>query len=362
VWAPKWTTPARLALRDNGYEPVLLNGKIPLLKQWSTLSATAEDVAAWQTSYPGAINTGILTRHVPAVDIDVLDQEVGDIIHAWVRELIPSGTPELIRVGQSPKRAILFRCDKPFTKISTGKWVDGKEIEHQVEVLCLGQQIVVYGNHPNTGRAYVWIGARPGQTPRTSLPLLTPEAAQTLIDRARTLFQERGWQPKVRVTEPPRPESSTSARCALQFHAADCDEARVVDALSYINADDYWVWLYVGMALEHQFGERGRGLWEQWASQSKKYNFPHFDYTWKALGKRAGITIGTLFYYARRGGWAPSPTELQREAWRAAGRCIRREKMATALRTFFQWADHKGLERHAALRIFETIVDKELSK
>src|SRR5258708_25085801 len=141
VWDPKWTTPARLALLNNGYEPVLLNGKIPLLKQWSTFSATAEDIAAWEISYPGAINTGILTRHVPAVDIDVLDQEAGDIVHAWVWELIPSGTPELIRVGQSPRRAIIFRCDKPVAKVTTGKRADSPGTKQQVEALCRGQQI-----------------------------------------------------------------------------------------------------------------------------------------------------------------------------------------------------------------------------
>src|SRR5262249_2883455 len=187
TWNPKWTTHARLALLEKGFEPTPLSGKRPVLEGWQNLSATAEDIAAWNVSHPGATNTGILTRHTPAADIDVLNQEVGDIIHGWVKELIPPGSPELTRVGQSPKRAILFRCDKTFSKITTGKWTDGHGVEHQLEVLCNGQQIVAYGNHPDTGRAYVWLGARPGQTPRASLPLLTPEAAQALVDRAKVL-------------------------------------------------------------------------------------------------------------------------------------------------------------------------------
>jgi len=207
-WNPKWTPAARQALLKNGYEPTPLVGKRPVLDQWQNSRPTAQDIAAWERTHPNATNTGILTRLVPAVDDDVLDQEVADIIHGWIKELIPRGHPELLRIGRFPKRAILFRCDKPFSKISTGKWIDEKGIEHQLEILCDGQQLAVYGTHPDTNEAYLWPGARPGRTPRTSLPPLTPEAAQSLVNRAKALFQERGWRPKRERKEPPlRPRS-----------------------------------------------------------------------------------------------------------------------------------------------------------
>jgi hypothetical protein len=176
-----------------------------VLDQWQNSRPTAEDIAAWEQTHPNAINTGILTRFVPAVDDDVLDQKVADIIHGWVRELIPPDYPELLRFGRFPKRAILFRCDAPFPKVSTGKWVDEKDIEHQLEVLCDGQQIAVYGPHPDTHQPYAWPGARPARTPRTSLPLLTPEAAQALVNRAKVLFEKHGWRPKREERkEPPK--------------------------------------------------------------------------------------------------------------------------------------------------------------
>src|SRR5262249_12795888 len=145
---------------------------------------------------PNATDTGVLTRLTPAIDDDVLNEEVANQIHGWVREIVPPNYPELLRIGRYPKRAVLFRCDKPFPKVSTGKWIDEQGIEHQLEILCDGQQIVVYGTHPDTHKAYKWPIARPGRTPRTSLPLLTLEAAQTLVNRAKALFQERGWRPK----------------------------------------------------------------------------------------------------------------------------------------------------------------------
>jgi hypothetical protein len=207
-WNPKWTPAARQALLKNGYEPTPLVGKRPVLDQWQNSRPTAEDIATWERTHPTATNTGILTRFVPAVDDDVLDPAVADTVYQWVRELIPPTCPELLRFGRYPKRAVLFRCDKPFSKVSTGKWIDEKGIEHQLEILCDGQQLVVYGTHPDTNESYIWPGARPGRTPRTSLPLLTPEAAQALVNRAKALFQERGWGPKREERkEPPRPKS-----------------------------------------------------------------------------------------------------------------------------------------------------------
>jgi hypothetical protein len=215
LWDPKWTPAARRALLQNGYQPTPECGKIPVLEGWQKVNATTEDIAAWEKSHPDAINTGILTRQTPAIDIDVLNQEVAEIIHRWVKELIPAGCPELVRIGLPPKRAILFRCDTPFAKISTGKWIDDEDskIEHELEILCLGQKITVYGNHPDTGKAYIWTGARPGQTPWSTLPLLTEEMARSLVDRTKVLFKERGWRPKVdeRPKEPPRPRATGSA-------------------------------------------------------------------------------------------------------------------------------------------------------
>ena len=223
AWDPKWTPAARQALLKNGYEPIPLNGKRPVLDDWPNSRPTSQDVATWEQAHPTATNTGILTRLTPAVDDDVLDSTVAETIHQWVKELIPPTCPELLRFGRYPKRAVLFRCDKPFSKVSTGKWIDEKGVEHQLEILCDGQQLVVYGVHPDTNEAYVWPGARPGRTPRTALPLLTPEAAQALVNRAKALFQERGWRPKREERkEPPK----------ANFNRSDSEAHRIATALA----------------------------------------------------------------------------------------------------------------------------------
>jgi len=142
---------------------------------------------------------------------------------------------------------------------------------------------------------------------------------------------------------------------------SSCDEQRVIEALRFVPADEYFMWLRLGMALKDALGERGRPIWDSWSQTSDKFNDRDQEKTWRAF-RRHGITIGTLFHYAKQNGWRSSPTELQLETCRAASRCIRRETPATALRTFLQWADYRGVERSAAMRVFEKILDKELAK
>jgi len=224
AWDASWTPAARQALLKNGYAPTPLVGKRPVLDGWQNSHPTVEDVGAWERTHPAATNTGLLTALTPAVDIDVLDKEVATILHNWIRRLIPVECPELLRIGLPPKRAILFRCDKPFPKVSTGKWSDEKGIEHQLEILCEGQQLATYGIHPDTRQPYTWPSARPGKTPRASLPLLTPEAAQTLVNRAKALFAERGWRPKHEERkEPPKPKN---------FNRSDSDAHKIATALA----------------------------------------------------------------------------------------------------------------------------------
>jgi putative DNA primase/helicase len=207
---PRWSPAARRLLLQHGYSPIPLRGKIPALDNWQHLAATETDIAAWETTLPDARNTGILTARAPAVDIDVLDEEMADAVQDVAESLIPASAPKAVRVGRWPKRAVLFRAEQPFTKLTTGKWVSEDAREHAVEVLCNGQQIVVFGTHPETREPYSWgerEAPRPWNTPWASLPVLTEDGARKLIEAAKALFTERGWRPKQedRPKEQPKP-------------------------------------------------------------------------------------------------------------------------------------------------------------
>ena len=129
-----------------------------------------------------ATNTGILTRTTPAIDVDVSDLLVAEEIEEALWDLI--GSRGLVRFGQAPKRAVLFRAEPQFAKISTPIFTSPNGVGHHVEVLGRGQQIVVAGIYPATGKPYSWHGGEPGEVARADLPELTQAMAQAFIDKA----------------------------------------------------------------------------------------------------------------------------------------------------------------------------------
>jgi hypothetical protein len=94
----------------------------------------------------------------------------------------------------------------------------------------------------------------------------------------------------------------------------DEEDRRVCDALFSIPADERHVWLTLGMALEAHYGQAGRALWDEWSATAKdKYDERDQDRTWRSF-KGSGIGIGSLFHYAKHGGWEDS-TERLYEEW-----------------------------------------------
>ncbi len=196
---PAWmrlhrATACRKRLLAAGYSPIPVNGKAPPIAGWQDIEATKVIIDGWADKYADATNTGILTRTIPAIDIDVLDAAVADELQEIAERKIGASA---VRTGQAPKRAMLFRVDEPFDKISTPVFVSPDGRTHKVEILCRGQQIVVHGIHPNTHAPYTWRGGEPGpELQRDALPLLNAEKANEFITAAAQCMSARGWTPK----------------------------------------------------------------------------------------------------------------------------------------------------------------------
>ena len=83
--------------------------------------------------------------------------------------------------------------------------------------------------------------------------------------------------------------------------------ARIEDALSVIPADDYEVWLKIGMALHQSELTAAESLWDKWSAASDKFDPIAQAKTWSSLnssGNVSGqITIGTIFHIAKTYGW-----------------------------------------------------------
>src|SRR4051794_27241472 len=101
---------------------------------------TLEQVEGFIRRYPDH-GIGLLTAWTPAVDIDVRTALAEDLEDLAVEHFGPA----LVRVGEAPKRALLYRTDEPFRKITSAKFVmPDDDVEapgykpHGVEVLGNG--------------------------------------------------------------------------------------------------------------------------------------------------------------------------------------------------------------------------------
>src|SRR5262249_7253559 len=113
---------------------------------WRRHEPTVDDVRAWALA--GA-NIGLRSDRFPSVDIDCTDETLAQIIEDAA--LANLGRAPL-RVGRWPKRLLMYRTTEPFSRMRL--WINDRK--HLVEILGQGQQYVIQGIHPSTGRAYCW--------------------------------------------------------------------------------------------------------------------------------------------------------------------------------------------------------------
>lgn len=209
----------RLALCARGYAPLPLYGKEPPiygknnkvrgLAKWQQLNGvTREQINMWGKTWPDAVNTGILTRAMPTLDLDILNEEAARAAEDYIRERYEEHGHLLTRIGLPPKRALLFRTDEPFKKIVVNLAAPngGNKKPEKVEFLASGQQVACFGIHPDTGAPYSWHGGQPDQIAREDLPYIREAEAQRLVDEVVDLLvSEHGY---TRAASRPKPKSN----------------------------------------------------------------------------------------------------------------------------------------------------------
>lgn len=188
-------TEIRLRLRQNGYDPLPVINKAPVLKAWETkLGLTEDEIAFWATSFPEALSTGVLTKFLPTIDVDVLDPAAAEAAEEIIREEHEESGDIIVRFGQAPKRCVFFRTSAPFSKITRNLVAPNGKPE-QIEILCDGQQVVVDGIHPGTRKPYACHKVPLGEIPHDDLPYIDEERAKELIDKiAERLIAEFGYR------------------------------------------------------------------------------------------------------------------------------------------------------------------------
>src|SRR5262245_51299148 len=127
----------RQALVDHGFTPIPLVGKVPPFQSWQKVeNVTRAGLEAWGRNWPRATNTGILTRLAPTIDLDILNEPAAVAAEEFIRERFEDRGYVLVRIGKSPKRAILFRTLEPFAKLTTNFQVPAGAAAEKIEFLC----------------------------------------------------------------------------------------------------------------------------------------------------------------------------------------------------------------------------------
>jgi putative DNA primase/helicase len=213
----------RHALVAAGFTPLPLFGKAPPafgknndkkgLNGWQNLEGvTSEQIEGWDRDWPDAINTGILTKFTPALDLDIYNEEAARAAEELMRERFEERGTVPVRIGLPPKRALLFRTDEPFAKIKVDLAAPNGSAQkpEKLEFLCDGQQLAVFGIHPDTKQPYRWHGGEPGQIKHDELPLIDSGEAQALIgELAELLVRNFGYS---RPTKRKRASSGETGR------------------------------------------------------------------------------------------------------------------------------------------------------
>lgn len=269
------------SLAEQGYHvlPLAPGEKYPLIKNWSKIEASAQEVRKWANNGYRASGVGILCGNVIGVDIDILDKEISKKVIDWcIRNL--GQAPQ--RVGLAPKTLFVFRTEVPFTKISSNTYSDFFEDVHKIEILGKGQQFVAYAKHPDTGRSYKWVNG-PGisDIPFEELPLITRKQVLKLVEYFESITPpewelKSGGQTGGQVANS---QGSFDYNSIEHYKPKANKTTKQIEALLEeirFVADEpgqYRNWVNVGMGLWHQYdgSDEGFELWDNWSSGGYEY-------------------------------------------------------------------------------------------
>lgn len=276
-------------------------GKRPLLKDWESGVATPELVAKWGNRFPEH-GIGVLTRHTPAVDIDVYDEEAAAHMAKYVTDKF-GDVP--CRVGSAPKRLYVFYSDTPFHKVKSGVWEDDFGQRHAVEILGDGQQFVAFGIHPGTKREYRWVSGEDVATfddIALDLESLTLDDARAIAAEFDALAKSLGWEMVKRpmngieAAEAGEADDDDWAQYAgLKKWDGSYEDLRAI-VMRYPGYDDYDEWVRVMAALQISCydEDEAKDIAREWSEQSGKFDEDAFEEKWANGFKHNGSSLFTI--------------------------------------------------------------------
>lgn len=307
------------ALAANGYPivPVRPRSKVPSIDRWPDYKATPENIERLATNGHANDGIGLLTGEIVCVDADIFDAGIIDKLRPW---LLVDGQKPPERVGNPPKRAFLFRAERVHPKRVSPTYIDGEGRENKVEFLGKGQQVVIYGIHPVTGKPYRWVDEKyrsPEATYADDLPVLSEVRRDAIIRRFCELAEAQGWKRKDEGAAPPPendhselspddralpPPKLTNEELAAKVNSIPNDDCPYGD-----DGDWYalgWFKMLSAIANATRKSAFGHDLAWEWSSKSSKHDDAKFELTWRSLEKsqsgRKPISAWYILHHAKK--------------------------------------------------------------
>lgn len=299
-------------LMDQGFSivPIPEGKKYPYrISDWETLEANELELKKWgRNKNFGNCGVGIKTQNIPAIDLDVYNENLKNMLVEWCEKHIGKTVQ---RIGNHPKSLLVYRTEEPFQKLSSNAWLDVEQRVNQVEILGDGQQFVAYGIHPDTKSPYKWVSDKELVDLNVEdLPLLTKEKAFALIEYFEkmkplsfVLKQKKFRKSQIKIKKGESYESWLE-----NFkNPRNVNTKEIESALDQLDSEDYDLWVQIGMALYHEFSgsEEGFEIWNKWSAKSSKYDDGGMTTKWKSFQanyvQQEPITISTLFFYVNQG-------------------------------------------------------------
>jgi hypothetical protein len=259
----------------NGIPTTKLDGKIT----WGhfyrdAYKPTEMEVAEWEKN---PIGYGLVTgepSNIIAIDVDIDDKDCIEFIDK--------------KFGETPCKKFGTKGITLFYKYNGEKnKLYKKDKKIVVELKSTGQKVTIppSPHYSKKGVVYAWQGLALLDCYK-NLPTL-PDNFDLII---RTTFETD--------KEVARQEYKT------EKYFGDVDYNTVSSALNYISPScSYDEWKTIGASIYNEFGDAGFTMFENWSSSGSTFNAKEIYHQWKGCQSYQSITIGTLFYHAKQGGF-----------------------------------------------------------
>ncbi len=296
-----------LRLIEQGYRivPIRAGLKHPGYDGWNEDEITPARVRALSdsTEYTG---WGAKNGATGGIDADIYDKDIAKALEP----LMPKGA--LVRVGLFPKVMYLVNNPQHWRKRTSKAYIDGDGNVNKIEFQGEGQQSVVYGTHPDTGKPYWFHGRDILETPASALPVMSEDELSAIFAAFEQLAEAKvaagEWRPKAdRLNGSASPALDPLEAIVKASTPCNFTDAQVRADLEMLDPScDRQTWVEVLAALHHQYqgSHDGLALGDEWSSKGLTYQgYDDVKTRWDSFslrGDRNPVTWATMHERAKR--------------------------------------------------------------